>query len=229
MNENTYLSNAEKIKLAAMNLFGVYGYGSTTVRMIAKEAGLSPGQIAVHFGSKEELFESIVNDAIKVSNDATNPIWEKREKLIESGEYSREWAWKLINQMLCEFIDYCFDPYHRNCIMMVNVALPNSMIVANAKRSFAETLSEKQERFLAQLLEDYCGKKGCLKYRVISRAVNGAVVSFAEHNELLMSEVYSNREPEQALIYAKGHLKNFILNSLQRIDSMEDITHVEKY
>lgn len=85
---------------------------------------------------------------------------------------------------------------------------------------------------MAQLLQDYAERKGYLKFRVISRAVNGAIVSFAEHQDFLMSEVYVHDDQENqeaAVTYAKGHLKNFILNSLKNIDHMSDITNVEKY
>ena len=222
-------SNSEKIKLAAMKLFSLYGYGSTTVRMIAKEAGLSPGQIAVHYGSKEELYESIVQDAVRISTEAVLPIKEGRLELLKEGKLTRERVWELIRKLVGELIDYCFVPYNRAFLMMLNVTLPNSRIVSNAQKLFQDTIVEKHEMLLAQLLQDYAERKGYLKFRVISRAVNGAIVSFAEHSEFLMSELYSNQDSAAALTYAKGHLKNFLLNSLKNIDSMEDFTKVEKY
>ena len=222
-------SNAEKIKLAAMHLFSEYGYGSTTVRMIAEEAGLSAGQIAVHFGSKEELYESIIQDAIDISEQAIGPVWEKRNELLENGKLTKDELWKLIDKLISELIDYCFVPYHRICIMMANVTLPNSPIVEKANKEFEKTIVVQHEMLLAQLLEDYSDRKGYLKFRVISRAVNGSIVSFAEHNEFLMDEIYLNKDADTALHYAKGHLKNFILSSLKNIDSIEDLTGVEKY
>lgn len=220
-------SNAKKIKIAAMKLFSMYGYGSTTVRMIAQEAGISAGQITVHFGSKEQLYESIVQDIIEISNEAIRPIMKKREKHIREGNYTKECAWELIKQLVCELIDFCFVPYNRMCVMMVFIELPNSKIVEKAKNTFCDTLLVQQELLLAQLLQEYSGKKGYLKFRVISRAVNGSIVSFAEHNEFLMSEIYSNNDTKK-LEYAKGHLKNLMLNSLRSIDSIEDYMNVEK-
>ena len=222
-------SNSEKIKMAAMKLFSLYGYGSTTVRMIAQEAGLSAGQIAVHFGSKEELYESIIRDAVRISNEAILPIEEKRDRLTKEGTLTKERLWELISQLVSELIDYCFVPYNRECIMMVNISLPNSPIVGKAKKSFQDTILAKQEMLLAELLQAYSERKGYLKFRVISRAVNGSIVSFAEHSEFLMSEVYSNKDKDQALAYAKGHLKNFVLTSLKNIDTIEDFSNVEKY
>lgn len=230
--EHTNFSNSEKIKMAAIKLFSIYGYGSTTVRMIAKEAGLSAGQLTVHYGSKEELYESIIQDAIKISNGKIRSIKFKREQLIEDGTYTKEHIWELIEQMVNDLIDYSFIPYNRACIMMLNISLPNSPIVENANKAFQEVILKQHEIFMAQLLQDYAERKGYLKFRVISRAVNGAIVSFAEHQDFLMSEVYVHDDQENqeaAVTYAKGHLKNFILNSLKNIDHMSDITNVEKY
>ena len=112
---------------------------------------------------------------------------------------------------------------------MANISLPNSMIVGNAKKSFRDTIVIQHEMLLAELLQEYSEKKGYLKFRVISRAVNGAIVSFAEHSEFLMAELYSNKDKETAMNYAKGHLKNYLLYSLKNIDLMEDLTNVEKY
>lgn len=222
------ISNAEKIKLAAMKLFGSYGYGSTTVRMIAQEAGLSQGQIAVHYGSKEELYKNIVNDAIEISNSAIAPVKTEMDRLIEAGELNSENAWALIEKMIVDLIDYCLIPSNHACIMMLNIVLPDSWIVDTASKNFQNTILVQQELLLAQLIEAYSGKKAILRSRVISRAVNGAIVSFAEHQEFLMNDVYANEESEKALEYAKGHLKNFILNSLRHVDKIVDFTNVEK-
>lgn len=230
--EHNDLSNSEKIKMAAIKLFSIYGYGSTTVRMIAKEAGLSAGQVTVHFGSKEELYESIIQDAIQISNNRIMSTKLKREQLIKEGTYTKENIWELIEQMVIDLIDYCFIPYNREFIMMLNISLPNSRIVETANQSFQDVILIQREVFMAQLLQDYAERKGYLKFRVISRAVNGAIVSFAEHQDFLMSEVYIHEDhddKETAVTYAKGHLKNFILNSLKNIDIMKDITNVEKY
>jgi len=227
--ERDVSSNAKKIKMSAMKLFSIYGYGSTTVRMIGQDAGLSAGQIAAHFGSKEELYKSIIHDVVEITDEEILPIERERNKLLQEGKLTKENSWDLIRQLVTELIDYCFVPYNRMCIMMVNVELPNSQIVENARKSFQDILLKRHEMLLAQLLQVYADRKGYLKFRVISRAVIGSIVSFAEHSEFLMAEVYSNQNSEMVLTYAKGHLKNYTLSSLKNIEAMSDFTNVEKY
>jgi hypothetical protein len=50
------LVTAESIRQAATELFGRNGFASTSVREIARHAGVDPALVIRHFGSKEELF-----------------------------------------------------------------------------------------------------------------------------------------------------------------------------
>lgn len=57
------------IKEAALEMFAKYGYHSTKISHIAKEAGISNGLLYNYFGGKEELLRAIVKDAMD-QNDA---------------------------------------------------------------------------------------------------------------------------------------------------------------
>ncbi|MBN2444131.1 MAG: TetR/AcrR family transcriptional regulator [Spirochaetales bacterium] len=50
----------EEILNAAFKVFGNNGFGSTTIKDIALEAGIAPGSIYNHFSDKEDLFRSTV-------------------------------------------------------------------------------------------------------------------------------------------------------------------------
>ncbi len=49
------LTTAARIRNEAIKLFGEHGFTKTSVRAIAKAAGVSPGLVIHHFGSKDEL------------------------------------------------------------------------------------------------------------------------------------------------------------------------------
>ena len=51
----------EAIREAASRMFGELGYDRTSVRAIAKEAGVDPGLVTHFFGSKPELFTQVVD------------------------------------------------------------------------------------------------------------------------------------------------------------------------
>jgi len=56
--ERTY----QAILDAAYSLFIEQGYAATSMRQIAKQAGMAPGSIYNHFSSKDEIFEAILHE-----------------------------------------------------------------------------------------------------------------------------------------------------------------------
>lgn len=57
------------IVAAALRLFADKGYASTSISMIAKEAGISKGLLYNYFESKEELMKTIVTDLVTELTD----------------------------------------------------------------------------------------------------------------------------------------------------------------
>jgi AcrR family transcriptional regulator len=214
--------NAEKIKDSAMKLFCEYGYGSTTVRMIAKDAGLSAGQITAHYGSKEELFNKIVRDIINETVKVYDPIEVEIESLLNQNKLDRDTAWRLIERIVDLQINYCLEPGKRRRIMMLYIKVPDSKGVEKLNLALHNTVLHKIEMMLAQLIQIYSSKKGYLRSRTISRAVNGAIVSFSEHKDFLLNEVYIGEFSPNSVTWMKGHLKDYILNSIKYADNIDD-------
>jgi AcrR family transcriptional regulator len=57
--EATDLTAQARIREAALRLYAEHGQKATTVRMVAEEAGMSPGAVMHHFKSKDELSEAV--------------------------------------------------------------------------------------------------------------------------------------------------------------------------
>src|SRR5690606_28659715 len=58
-NQALRASTRARILEGALNVFGRYGYGEASIRMIAKEAGIAPGLLYSHFPGKAELLRAI--------------------------------------------------------------------------------------------------------------------------------------------------------------------------
>jgi AcrR family transcriptional regulator len=54
------MDKKEKIIQSATKLFSTQGFEGTSVREIASDAGVNVAMINYYFGSKEKLFESVV-------------------------------------------------------------------------------------------------------------------------------------------------------------------------
>jgi AcrR family transcriptional regulator len=54
---------------AALDLFSTQGYGATSMRAISEASGLSVGNLYHHFGSKETIFQRLIDDYWKLVLD----------------------------------------------------------------------------------------------------------------------------------------------------------------
>jgi AcrR family transcriptional regulator len=61
---------------SARRLFSLYGYGGTSTRDIANDAGVTAPAIYRHFGSKEGLFEAAVEEPLHAAVDGFLQDWE---------------------------------------------------------------------------------------------------------------------------------------------------------
>lgn len=70
------LSNAERIRDAALRSFARQGISATALRAIAEAAGVSVGLVQHHFGNKAGLIEAVDDYVLRVFADAleSNPL-----------------------------------------------------------------------------------------------------------------------------------------------------------
>jgi len=59
---------------AALDLFSTHGYGATSMRQIAEVCGLSTGNLYHHFGSKEAIFQRLIDDYWDRLLDPEHPL-----------------------------------------------------------------------------------------------------------------------------------------------------------
>ncbi len=64
MNRRSAEETKKRITEAAIKVFSQYGYNGATIRMIAKEAGLSVGAVYLYFKDKEELSLFLLKEKI---------------------------------------------------------------------------------------------------------------------------------------------------------------------
>ncbi len=58
------LAPKARIREAALRLYAEHGLRATSIRMVAEEAGMSPGAVMHHFKSKDELAEAVQHAVI---------------------------------------------------------------------------------------------------------------------------------------------------------------------
>jgi AcrR family transcriptional regulator len=75
----------------AAKLFAEHGFEAVSTRMLAREAGVNIAMISYYFGSKEKLFEAIIEERIPKTREMLLGIlesditpWEKLEKVVNA-------------------------------------------------------------------------------------------------------------------------------------------------
>ncbi|MEJ7647851.1 MAG: TetR family transcriptional regulator [Nakamurella sp.] len=73
----------ERILEHARAQFGATGFERTTIRSVAKAAGIDPALVMRHFGTKEGLFAAAIEISLELPPPAALPIDELAERLAE--------------------------------------------------------------------------------------------------------------------------------------------------
>jgi AcrR family transcriptional regulator len=71
MNRRTGKESKESILEAAIKVFSEKGYSQTTIREVAKEAGISVGGVYIYFKNKEDLYATLLKYLLKDFTDRT--------------------------------------------------------------------------------------------------------------------------------------------------------------
>lgn len=210
----TTKTTAELLKESAIKLFGTYGYEGTSVRLIAKNAGVTAGQITANFGSKENLLNEIVMDMYTSTCKDYDPIIGEYEYLKKNNLCTEKDVWKFIEKIIDIQINFTLDIKNIYAVQIMNVHMFSDRTRTSTK--LVQLTKSKIEDTLAQMLRDVFKQKKLLHVKTISRAVNGAIVSFAEHPDLLYNEVVTGQYMPQAKEWMREYIKNYIMESIHR-------------
>ncbi|MFJ3259943.1 TetR/AcrR family transcriptional regulator [Pseudomonas sp. NPDC086581] len=82
LRERQKVARRQAISQAAVELFRLQGYGTTTVEQIAERAGVSPPTVFNYFGSKQEILndllratdERVVKEMVQLALDFEDPV-----------------------------------------------------------------------------------------------------------------------------------------------------------
>jgi AcrR family transcriptional regulator len=132
----------ERLLEAALLIFQAKGYSATTLDDIARQAGITRGAIQWHFGSKAELFNTLVRECYQKANEKFQDIYMQRGTPLQR-----------LRQILVRWLSYPEnDVEFRTMLELV-------MLKTEASPELAEGMQEKIEgnrssvRFFAQLIE----------------------------------------------------------------------------
>lgn len=135
MNRRSGYESRKRIVEAAIKVFSRYGYNGATMRMIAKEAGISVGGVYLYFKNKEDLSVFLLNEKMKELDEILSPI------LMDTANPS-----KALKDYITKSIDYAVE--NRELIIMHSKELGFTFGMEIKKEFF-----EKQRKLLKNLID----------------------------------------------------------------------------
>jgi AcrR family transcriptional regulator len=128
------MDKKEQITREAMELFAKKGFEGTSIRDIASNAGVNIAMINYYFGSKEKLFESLLENKAAYTRDVLSAIAkdpalteiEKIEKIIE-GYVTRLFTGRVFHRMIHQEMMLSNRDSLQDAI--VEMIIPNGLII----------------------------------------------------------------------------------------------------
>lgn len=109
-----------RLLFAAVKLFAEQGYGATTTRQIAAEAGSSISMLNLHFGSKENLYRKALEHVIDVFAIQNISLFGEILDARNDGNKNRNQIWDFIEKMTALLVDITQNPQYRNEVLLLN-------------------------------------------------------------------------------------------------------------
>ena len=172
-------------------LFAQRGYGSLTMRQVAKEIGVSTGTLYHYFPSKEELFVQLIEEITEQDIfRATNEIETEGLETIEERVLA-----------LSQFIAKNEDYFYQQTLLFINFfqqpELEQKQLLEAVKSSY-KRYQEEVTKFLSIENKAIANHVCCLIDGLIfQRAFAPGLVAFEEQMELLaqMLSIYLGHQP----------------------------------
>ena len=125
-----------KIIESSKNEFLKYGYENASMRHIAKEAGMTVGNLYRYFDSKESINKEIVTPTLNKINDLVKKITDKKVDL-EKSNFSIKFTKDSIKKMLDELSENLIDIYQESKDEF-NILLLHSEVNENLVKWFSD-------------------------------------------------------------------------------------------
>lgn len=163
---------------ATQALIAVYGYDSTTTRMIANLANVTLSAINFHFGNKENLVRAAMEKAsMQLEKNYEKLAGEIRE-FLEEKPVDKEKAWSYLDRFLADRIRRAFD--YQSSWINIGIAEHENGLPESSKGLMSQVAVRTSEQILAELILAVSDKKDTFRAAVISRAINAAIMTYTE-------------------------------------------------
>lgn len=202
--EQSSLQSKEQILEACLDLFAEKGYHGTSIRMIAKKAGVSEGLIYHHFTDKNDLFASIFKQFMTLTPERL------REHTVK-----RKVQPKTMEEFLFEIFQMTSQEFGRGKMKLLFRVMLSSffLLPEEEKKAFVDMVHEQFIDRLRHLLEPWLPDEVKNQYDsyLFLRLVQGAIMGFYLYQDVLGWKEYVDVDFDSYSRIASKVLSNGVL------------------
>lgn len=96
----TESATREQLIEAGVRLFGLHGFGATSTRSLALEAGVNLAAIVYHFGGKEGLYRAVAERVVATKRREVGPVFEAVRQVCADPASGREQVLEAMRGMI---------------------------------------------------------------------------------------------------------------------------------
>ncbi|MDR1766211.1 MAG: TetR family transcriptional regulator [Lachnospiraceae bacterium] len=200
----------ERLLQTGLRLFSRHGYDATSTRMIAADAHVNLNMIQFHFGGKENFYRGVLEYASGALKDAYGGVYEEIQAAKAKGALDAEAAWGFISRLIDIQLHAVIDQPDPERLSLMYWEQRTGVADCTPMSDVAQTMCEAT---LASLIVAYRPGVDEHTAAVLSRFINGGIVSFGEHPEF--SRLLNGRISDNVTGRIKEALKPFIMSSIE--------------
>lgn len=192
-----------KIMQAAELLFADNGFEGTSTRALAQEAGVNLAMISYYFGSKEELYKTLIAER-------TAPFRHTLETIAQADSAS----WQKMVLIIENYVDRLFENSKLHQIMYRELGVSNSPVQPQIREHIAQNM--QNVNYILQKGIENGEFKPDIDIQLVMPTLTGTIVQVIKSPTLSM--LIMGLDPEKNTIFDekyKNRLKNYLENLLK--------------
>jgi len=192
----------ERILLAALTLFSTEGYEGVSVRRIAGAVGIKESSLYKHYGSKQEIFDTLLEEMSRRYRDIEEALGMRGAGGQDAGLYEEMTEETLVETSQALFRYYLHDEYAAKCRRMLTIEQYRSNRAGEAfRKGFLDAPLQYQEHLFTALAG-----------RAVFADCDPATAALQFYSPLWVLLCRYDRQPEreaEALEYVRRHVVQF--------------------
>jgi len=185
MSDKKTKATASRLLEAAIEVFAKYGFDGASTRMLVNEAGVNISAIPYYFGSKEGLYEAVIEHIITTVLARQEEKSKEIFQALNKTDLTKGQARALLHDFVTSFIDILLS--QRTSPSMVEIMIREQIHPSSVFDRFYDEMLKPTHEILTHLTAFLIGRKPeCEEAILCTHTILGQFVIFKTHQELML-------------------------------------------